>query len=587
MAVSSSSDGELLCVLAIFAYFYIVHMISQSSKMHWVPETAVVILVGLLSMGLMAAFHKDFLSTFDTDFFFRILLPPIIFISGFKMNLEVFYQNFTSIMVFANIGTALNAIVFAVGMYGVGCGAMSTRLSLAEAMSYGSVVSATDPVTTIAVFDRLHVEPALYTIIVAVSILDDAVSIIMFDLFNEFVDSNGTDDHSVFYYVAYCVGQLVLIFAGSVVIGIIIALAFAALVKHSKDLISNASLLHCMTLCVIYMGYLVADTLSLSGIISTLFCGMTLQRYTAFFVPSVTLQKITEVVGVVSQFFETVAFFLIGCALLQNTPHSGMDYAFIVWSLLWCVLSRAAQVYPLALLLNWYNQSSQLRLAETSPVERHSASTMGSSTHTKNNKHGARLSFGYQHVMMVAGLRGPIAFATSKLFPNDFGHQNIIAAATSVVVIATILIFGPLTEPTLQWCGMKPDENITVTDASVGIELTENVHIHSSEESLNMHKSLQNNNSTYTAVLRDVQDDDIVNMLHSTGTTFVETTNIHSSSLSHTLDAVSDAPSCMHCSALWSWMERAEHQHIAAHFLSSGTVMNEARHDVDKCDYGF
>eukprot|EP01032_Pedospumella_encystans_P024465 gene24465-27671_t len=130
----------------MFAYFYIVHRISQSTKMHWVPETAVVILVGLLSMGLMAAFHKDFLSTFDTDFFFRILLPPIIFISGFKMNLEVFYQNFTSIMVFANI----------------------------EAMSYGSVVSATDPVTTIAVFDRLRVEPALYTIIVAVSILDDA-----------------------------------------------------------------------------------------------------------------------------------------------------------------------------------------------------------------------------------------------------------------------------------------------------------------------------------------------------------------------------------------------------------------------------
>eukprot|EP01034_Spumella_vulgaris_P026194 gene26196-32731_t len=51
--------------------------------------------------------------------------------------------------------------------------------------------NATDPVTTIAIFDHLQVEPALYVIVVGVSILDDAVSIIMFNLFNSFIVGEG------------------------------------------------------------------------------------------------------------------------------------------------------------------------------------------------------------------------------------------------------------------------------------------------------------------------------------------------------------------------------------------------------------
>eukprot|EP01035_Chromulina_nebulosa_P005071 gene5071-6877_t len=231
-----SSGSELICFLAIFAYFYVSHNMSQSSMLHWVPESAVVILLGLSSVGLMVCFHKDFLTSFDTVLFFKILLPPIIFVSGFKMNLAVFYQNLTSIMVFANVGTVFNAVVFAFGIYGVGWVGVSTHFTLTEAMSYGSVVSATDPVTTIAVFDQLKVEPALYTIVVAVSILDDAVSIIMFDLFNGFINAGGTTSHSVFYYVWFCMGQLLLIFVGSVLVGVAIALAFAVLVKHSKGL---------------------------------------------------------------------------------------------------------------------------------------------------------------------------------------------------------------------------------------------------------------------------------------------------------------------------------------------------------------
>lgn len=595
------SGSELLCFCAIFVYFCVSHHISQCSKLHWVPETALAILLGLLSVGLMAGFNEDFLNSFDTVLFFKILLPPIIFVSGFKMNLGVFYQNLTTIMVFANAGTVLNAVVFALGMYAVGSGGVSTRLSITEAMSYGSVVSATDPVTTIAVFDQLKVEPALYTIVVAVSILDDAVSIIMFDLFNEFINSGGSANHSMFYYIWFCLVQLLLIFMGSVLVGIVTALAFAAVVKHTKGLVSNTGLLHCMSICVVYAGYLIADKLALSGIIASLFCGMALQRYTALFVKQDSLNELTHVVSVLAQFFETLAFYLIGCALLQNTPSGGEDAAFVFWSLLMCVASRAAQIYPLALLLNVYNKTPMQPFVSSHQAvqtrnESRTADGLESGEYSNADEsfHGVQLSLGYQHVIMVAGLRGPIAFATSKLFPDNFGHRNIVAAASSIVVLATIVVFGPMTEPMLRWCGVRHGEqkeskleaagevnkstsSLASTFTSSSVDDDDDIGRSNSRISLDR-------SGAYSAVRGENNGDEVTSALHNFSSSGADSrgANGHDRSAVQVptrsigpsgpagSNGMSQIPptSRMHCSDLWGWLERMEGKYLVAHFLS-------------------
>jgi sodium/hydrogen exchanger-like protein 6/7 len=48
-------------------------------------------------------------------------------------------------------------------------------------MIFGSVLSATDPVTILAIFNQLKVDPKLYSVIFGESILNDAVSIVMFE----------------------------------------------------------------------------------------------------------------------------------------------------------------------------------------------------------------------------------------------------------------------------------------------------------------------------------------------------------------------------------------------------------------------
>lgn len=56
---------------------------------------------------------------------------------------------------------------------------MAYRLTLIESFAFGSLISAVDPVATLAIFHALDVEPVLYMLVFGESVLNDAVSIVL------------------------------------------------------------------------------------------------------------------------------------------------------------------------------------------------------------------------------------------------------------------------------------------------------------------------------------------------------------------------------------------------------------------------
>ena len=60
-------------------------------------------------------------------------------------------------------------------------GLESLDLGLIECLVFGSTLSATDPVTILAIFNQYKVDPKLYSIIFGESLLNDAVSIVMYE----------------------------------------------------------------------------------------------------------------------------------------------------------------------------------------------------------------------------------------------------------------------------------------------------------------------------------------------------------------------------------------------------------------------
>ena len=66
--------------------------------------------VGLIMMTLPEQETKR-IEAFSPTMFFLVLLPPIIFESGYNLHKGNFFQNIGSILVFAILGTAISALI--------------------------------------------------------------------------------------------------------------------------------------------------------------------------------------------------------------------------------------------------------------------------------------------------------------------------------------------------------------------------------------------------------------------------------------------------------------------------------------------
>ena len=86
-------------------------------------------------------------------------------------------------MTFAFAGTFISAMVVGLLVWlwtKIGLESLSA-LSLPVALQLGATLSATDPVTVIAIFTTYKVDPKLFSIIFGESLLNDAVAIVMFE----------------------------------------------------------------------------------------------------------------------------------------------------------------------------------------------------------------------------------------------------------------------------------------------------------------------------------------------------------------------------------------------------------------------
>lgn len=77
----------------------------------------------------------------------------------------------------ANLPLSTSVIVYVYSLLGL----EGLSLTIIECLLFGSTLSATDPVTILAIFNALHVDPKLYSVIFGESILNDAVAIVMFE----------------------------------------------------------------------------------------------------------------------------------------------------------------------------------------------------------------------------------------------------------------------------------------------------------------------------------------------------------------------------------------------------------------------
>ena len=103
--------------------------------------------------------------------------------------------------------------------YFTGLTPLSPEFSWREAFAFGSLISATDPVSVIAIFKEMDADVNLNAIIFGESIFNDAIGIVMYQT----VIEAGQGDRTVTDEFLHATGRFLLIFIGSLLIGAVSA----------------------------------------------------------------------------------------------------------------------------------------------------------------------------------------------------------------------------------------------------------------------------------------------------------------------------------------------------------------------------
>jgi solute carrier family 9 (sodium/hydrogen exchanger), member 8 len=212
----------------------------------------------------------------DSHFFSLVLLPPIIFQGGYSLQRSMFFTNILPILGLAIVGGFFSTFVVAIIMY------LFTRLvgesgwSFIESLVFGSLISSTDPVTVLSLLPA-DVDKRLYMFIFGESAMNDAVSIILFRFFVGL--QAHADNVSVWPFLLAFFSSLG-VFVGSFLVGIVMALGFAKVTKHVWISGYEGAIYEMAMLIVFaYSSYLLAELLSLSGIIAIFFTGIGMGHY--------------------------------------------------------------------------------------------------------------------------------------------------------------------------------------------------------------------------------------------------------------------------------------------------------------------
>ena len=167
------------------------------------------------------------------------------------------------------------------------------------------------------------------------------------------------------------------------------------------------------------------------GIVSLLFCGITLKHYAYYNMSRRTQLTTKYLFQVLAQLSENFIFIYLGLTLFTE-GELVFKPLFILMTVVGICVARWAAVFPLSMVINW--------------VIRYRAKRRG-------REAADELPHSYQMMLFWAGLRGAVgvALAASLTGPNGKALQ----ATVLVVVVLTVIIFGGTTARMLEIMGIR------------------------------------------------------------------------------------------------------------------------------------
>nr|XP_015213095.1 PREDICTED: sodium/hydrogen exchanger 3 [Lepisosteus oculatus] len=390
-----------------------------------IPESALLILIGFVLGGIIWAADKAQTFTLTPIVFFFYLLPQIILDAGYFMPNKLFFGNLGAILVFAIIGTCWNAATLGLSLWGIYLGGIigvNFNISVLEFLLFGSLISAVDPVAVIAVFEEVHVNEVLFILVFGESLLNDGVTVVLYNVFDSFVTIGGGNINAV--EIVKGVVSFLVVALGGTLVGVVFGTLLSLLTRWTKNVqIIEPGFIFVMG----YLSYLTADMVSVSDILAITFCGICCQKYINANMDERSVTTVRYTLKLMANGSETIIFVFLGISAID--PNIWVwDTAFILLTLVFILVYRFIGVFVLTWILNRH------RLV---PLE-----------------------FIDQVVMSYGGLRGGVTYALAVMLDAEkIRAKNLFVSTALIVVYFTVILQGLTIKPLVTWLKVKRTEH--------------------------------------------------------------------------------------------------------------------------------
>lgn len=363
-----------------------------------IPYTLLLVIVGL---GLASLDVR--LVNLSPQLILTIFLPPLLFEAAWNLEWSKLRRDLVPISIFAVFGVVISVVGVALANQLIGA-------SLATSLLVGACLSATDPISVIALFRELGVEKRLAILMEGESLFNDGIAVVAFSFLVGI--SLGTDEFEIQTLVA----RFFAVVGIGIGVGSLIGFGISYLTQRFDLPLVEQSL----TLVSAYGTYIITEDLGGSGVIGVVTTGLILGNFGSL----IGMQPSTRLA--VTQFWDFLAFFVNSIVfLLIGDQIRFVDLAanleLIAVTIAAMLLTRAIAIYGLGALSNWL-AASEISLPD-------------------------------QTVLWWGGLRGSVSIALALSVPIVLPRTEIIATVFGVVLF-TLLVQGLTTKSLLEKLGL-------------------------------------------------------------------------------------------------------------------------------------
>lgn len=336
-----------------------------------------------------------------------LFLPPLLFEASINLPFHYLRENLFPILLLANVGVLTATVITGFAIHWV------FGLPLIVALVFGSIISATDPISVISVFKEMGVARRLSMILEGESLFNDGTAVVLFGILAAGVSAGNLG-------VAKGLGEFVITVAGAAVLGLVMGYLLTKVTQRIDEPRVEITL----TTILAYSSYLVAQHLHLSGVIATVAAGIVIGNWGAAVGMSARTRTAVWSFWEYATFvINSLLFLLIGMRVRVGDLLHAWHAALIAVAA--ALLGRALSVYGLAPLSNLFAVKVPMR---------------------------------WQHLLVWGGLRGAIALALVLSLQDTFPHRSDLLTWTFGVVAFSIIVQGLTVKPLITTLGLQAKE---------------------------------------------------------------------------------------------------------------------------------